>query len=95
MSLHYDGPIISNCHNPQHKVIIFNEMTFKVGTFADNCGLSCSVIVCIKNGLLLQTEYFRHYWSKILKREDIFNVSYSSSLILDIYSVHFLSDLKS
>lgn len=50
MSLHYDGPIIPNCYNPQYKVVKFKGMTFKAGTLADSCcGLSCGAIVCIEN----------------------------------------------
>lgn len=90
--LHYDGPLIPNCHNPQYKVIKFNGMSFKAGTLADSC---CGAIVCIENVAYCTKQnvpvIIGH---EFLEKEDLFNVPCSSSL-LDIYSVHSLSDLKS
>jgi len=96
MSLHYDGPIIPNCRNPQYKVVKFNGMTFKAGTLADSCcALSCGAIVCIKNvAFCAKRNISVIIGQEFLEREHFFNVPCSSSL-LDIYSVDSLSDLKS
>ncbi|XP_025263008.1 uncharacterized protein LOC105254747 isoform X2 [Camponotus floridanus] len=95
MSLHYDGPIISNCHNPQYKVVKFNGMTFKADTLSDSCcGLSCGAIVCIKNVVYCAKRNIPVIiGQEFMEKEDVFNVPCLSSL-LDIYSVHTLSDLK-
>lgn len=94
--LHYDGPLIPNCRNPQYKVIKFNGMTFKAGTLADSCcGLSCGAIVCIENvAYCTEQNVPVIIGHEFLKKEDLFNIPCSSSL-LDVYSVYSLSDLKS
>jgi len=93
MSLHYGGPIIPNCHNPQYKVAKFNGMTFKVGTFADSyCSLSCGAIVCIKN--VTYSANIPVIDREFLIKKEVLNILCSFSL-LHIYSVYSLSDLKS
>lgn len=50
ISLHQNGPLISNCKNPQYKIVKYNGITLKCDTLADNyCGLNCGSIVTIKN----------------------------------------------
>ncbi|KYN02500.1 hypothetical protein ALC62_06675 [Cyphomyrmex costatus] len=94
-SLHYDGPLLPNCHNPQYKVVKFNGMTFKAGTLTDSCcGLNCGAIVCIKNVACTKRNIYVIIGHEFLEKKDLFDVPCSSSL-LDIYSVHSLSDLKS
>lgn len=49
-SLHDDGPLLSDCNNPQYKIINYCRITFQAGTFANSCyGLNCGAIVCIEN----------------------------------------------
>ncbi|XP_011698579.1 PREDICTED: uncharacterized protein LOC105456325 [Wasmannia auropunctata] len=94
-SLHFNGPLIQNCHNPQYKVIKFNGMTFKAGTLVDSCcGLNCGAIVSIKNVAFCAKRNTSVIIGQEFLRKDLFIVPCSSSL-LDIYSVHSLSDLKS
>lgn len=96
MSLHHDGPLIANCQNPQYKVIKFNGMTLKAGTLADSCcGLSCGAIVCIQNvAYCVKRNIPVIIGHEFLEKEDLFTVPCSSPL-LDIYSVHSLSEMKS
>jgi len=71
-------------------------MTFKAGTVADSCcDLSCGAIVCIENVAYCAKQNIPVIIGhEFLEKEDLFNVPCSSSL-LDIYSVHSSSDLKS
>lgn len=93
-SLHYDGPLILNCRNPQYKIVKYNEFTLKVGTFADSCcGLNCGAIVCIKNVAYCTRRNIPIIIYKFLEKEDLFTVPCASSM-LGIYSVHLRSDLR-
>lgn len=95
-NLHYDGPLVSNCNNPQCKIVKYNGITLKAGTLADSCcGLNCGAIVCIENiahcskrnvPVIIGREF--------LERNDLYNIPCPSSL-LEIYSVHSCSELKS
>lgn len=95
-SLHHNGPLLPNCHNPQYKVIKFNGMTFKAGTLADNCcSLNCGAIVCIENvAYCAERNIPVIIGYEFIEKEDLFSIPCSSSL-LGVYSVHSLSDLKS
>lgn len=95
-SLHNNGPLLSNCNNPQYKIIKFNEVTFKTGTLADNCcGLSCGSIVSIENVAHCKKQNIPVIIGyKVVEKEDFFKVPCSSSL-LGIYSVKFSSELQS
>jgi len=95
-SLHYDGPLILNCRNPQYKIVKYNGFTLKVGTLADSsCGLKCGAIVCIKNVAYCTRRNIPIIIGyKFLEKEDLFTVPCASSM-LDIYSVHLRSDLRS
>lgn len=95
-SLHYDGPLLLNCHNPQYKIVKFNGFTLKAGTIADNCcSLSCGTIVCIENVAhctIRNIPVIIGY--EFLERKDLFHIPCPSSK-LGIYSVGLRSDLKS
>ena len=95
-SLHYDNPLLSNCHNPQHKVIKYNGFTFKAGTLADSCcSLNCGAIICIENvAYCSQRNISVIIGYKFLEKEDLFNIPCSSSM-LGIHCVYSRSDLKS
>lgn len=95
-SLHYDGPLISNCHNPQYKIVKYNGFTLKAGTLADSCcGLNCGAIICIKNvAYCTQRNIPVIIGYTFLEKENLFNTPCLSSM-LGIYSVHLRSDLKS
>lgn len=94
--LHTDGPLVSNCINPQYKVIKYNEMTLKVGTLADNCcGLNTGAIICIENVAFCRKRNIPMIIGyEFLEKEDLFSVPCASSL-LGIYKVHSVSPLKS
>lgn len=95
-SLHCNGPLILNCHNPQYNIVKYNGTTLKAGTFADSCcSLSCGAIVYIKNIAYCSKENIPVIIGyEFLKKEEFFNIPCPSSL-LDIYVVHTYSDLKS
>lgn len=98
-SLHHDGPlatILSNCNNPQFKIVKYNRMTLKAGTLADSCcGLNCNTIVVIQNIACCTKRNIPVIISyEFLEREDLFTTPCPSSL-LGIYIVHSYSDLKS
>lgn len=96
ISLHTDGPLVSNCTSPQYKAIKYNEITFKVRTLADNCcGLNCGAIICIENvAFCAKRNIPMIIGYEFLKKEDLFSVPCASSL-LGIYKVHSFSPLKS
>lgn len=95
MSLHNDGPLLSDCSSPQYKIFKYKGTTFKAGTLADNCcGLNCGAIVCIENvahctkrniPVIIGYEF--------LEKKDLFNVP-CSSLLLGIYSIKSCSHRK-
>ncbi|XP_067216038.1 uncharacterized protein [Linepithema humile] len=92
-SLHWNGPLIANCHNPQYNIIQYNGLTFKAGTLADSCcGLSCGAIVSIKN-IAFRSNSPVIIGHEFLEKEELYNVPCPSSL-LGIYVVHSYSDLK-
>lgn len=39
MSLHNDGPLLSDWNNPQYKIIKYYGITFQAGTLANGCCL--------------------------------------------------------
>jgi len=93
--LHHDGPLISNCRNPQYKIVKYNGITLKAGTLADSCGLNSGGIVSIKNIAYCRKRNIPVIKGReFLKKEDLFNLPCPSSL-LGIYLVHSCSDLKS
>lgn len=96
MSLHYDGPLVSNCTDPQYKIVQYNGITVKAGTLADSCcGLICNTIVCIQNiAFCTKRKITVIIGREFLRKENLFNIPCSSSL-LGIYIVHSYSELKS
>lgn len=96
LSLHYDGPLIPTCNNPQYKVIKYNGFTLKAGTLADSCcGLSCGAIVHIKNiAHCIKRDIPVIIGNEFLEKKDLFDIPCKSST-LGIYSVGLRSDLKS
>ncbi|KAM0735062.1 hypothetical protein ACS0PU_011175 [Formica fusca] len=96
VSLHCDGPLTSDCKNPQYKVIKYSGITFKAGTLANNCcGLSDGTIVCIENVAHCKKRNIPMIIGyEFLEKKNLFDVPCPSSL-LGIYSLHLLSHLKS
>lgn len=96
MLLHHDGPLVSNCNNPQYKIVKYNGIVLKVGTLADSCcSLNCGAIVSIKNVAYCTKRNIPVIIGyEFLEKEDLYKVSCPSSL-LGIYIVHSYSDLKS
>jgi len=94
-SLHYDGPLLFNCNNPQYK-IKYKGMTLKAGTVADSCcGLNCNAIVVIKNIAYCTKQNIPVIIGyEFLEKNDLFHIPCPSS-ILGIYIVHLYSALKS
>lgn len=96
MLLHHYGPLVSNCNNPQYKIVKYNGITLKAGTLADSCcGLNCNAIISIENiAYCTRRNIPVIIGREFLEKEDLFNVPCPSSL-LGIYVVHSYSDLKS
>lgn len=96
MLLHHDGPLTSNCNNPQYKIVKYNGIVLKVGTLADSCcSLNCGAIVSIKNVAYCTKRNIPVIIGyEFLEKEDFYTVPCPSS-ILGIYIVHSYSDLKS
>lgn len=96
ISLHHNGPLISDCKNPQYKIIKYNGITFKTTTLSDSCcGLSCGAIVCIENVTYCKEQNIPVVIGyEFLKKEDLYIIPCSSS-ILGIYSVSLCSNIKS
>lgn len=94
-SLHYDGPLVEDCTNPQYKEIRFPGYTFRVNDGAnDCCGLENGKIVRIKNIAFCNTRHQVVIIGKeYRKREELFTSPCLSSLI-DIHVVGKLSALK-
>lgn len=93
--LHYDGPLISNCRNPQYKIVEYNGFTLTAGTFANSCcGLNCGAIISIENvAYCTQQNIPVIIGYEFLQKENLFDIPCPSSM-LGIYSVHLRSDLK-
>ncbi|XP_070161256.1 uncharacterized protein [Polyergus mexicanus] len=94
--LHHDGPLISNCKNPQYKIVKYNGIILKSNTLADSCcGLNCGSIVSIKNiAYCTKRNIPVIIGREFLEKKDLFNMPCPSSF-LGIYIVHSYSDLKS
>jgi len=92
---HHNGPLISNCNNPQYKIAKINGITLKAGTLANNCcGLHCGAIICIENiAYCTKRNIPVIIGYEFLEKEDVFKIPCSSRL-LGIYLVYSRSELK-
>jgi len=95
MLLHYDGPLIPHCNNPQYKVVKYNIITSKAESLADSCcGLNDGTIVSIKNiAYCTRRNIPVIIGHELLGKENLFNVPCPSSL-LGIFIVRLCTDLK-
>ncbi|XP_011858295.1 PREDICTED: uncharacterized protein LOC105555865 [Vollenhovia emeryi] len=95
-SLHYDGPLIPYCNNPQYKIVTYNGITLKAGILADNCcGLDNGAIISIENiAYCTKRNIPVIIGHEFLQKDNLFNIPCPSSL-LGIYIIYLRSHLKS
>lgn len=96
MLLHYDGPLIPYCNNPQYKIVKYNGIMLKAGTLANSCcGLNNGAIVSIENiAYCTKRNVPVIIGHEFLKKDNLFNIPCPSSL-LGIYLVYLDSEMKS
>ncbi|KYQ49528.1 hypothetical protein ALC60_11406 [Trachymyrmex zeteki] len=90
MSLHYDGPLILDCKNPQYKMVRYNEIVIKAESLADSCcDLNDGTIVSVANiAYCTKRNVPVIIGHELVRKEDLFNVPCPFSLLEFILCIY-------
>lgn len=91
-NVHYKGPLISGCFNPQYSKVQFPHFTLSINP-PDNCCLIDKDIVCLENITMNIKGDYIVIGRKFEIVEELYNYPCSSTL-LDIFKVNKLSTLQ-